>query len=150
MPIKIAAALYNKLIKQYGMKEGWFDEGWHIKNARLNVGGYDFEILRFRMRESESDEPICVFTNFVPLKTTKCFTGWTNTAEVVCSEDEANKAIEFFKGQEGSGEFELDKGSGEEIIAAYTEDDDFLGLAINAPENGFVVFAETVHDCCDE
>lgn len=93
MPIKIAAALYNKLIKQYGMKEGWFDEGWHIKNARLNVGGYDFEILRFRMRESESDEPICVFTNFVPLKTTKCFTGWTNTAEVVCSEDEANKLI---------------------------------------------------------
>ncbi len=88
------------------------------------------EIVALLIGEDETDESF-----FIPVYT---------------SQEEANKAIEFFKTQEGSGEFELDKGSGEEIIAAYTEDDDFLGLAINAPENGFVVFAETVHDCCDE
>ena len=88
------------------------------------------EIVALLIGEEEDDESF-----FIPVYT---------------SEEEANKAIEFFQGQEGSGEFELDNGKGSEIIAAYTEDDDFLGLAINAPENGFVVFAETVHDCCDE
>ncbi len=96
----------------------------------LNKLEDETEIVALLIGEEEDDESF-----FIPVYT---------------SEEEANKAIEFFKGQEGSGEFELDKGSGEEIIAAYTEDDDFLGLAINAPENGFVVFAETVHDCCDE
>ena len=96
----------------------------------LNKFEDETEIVALLIGEEEDDESF-----FIPVYT---------------SEDEPHKAIEFFKGQEGSGEFELDKGSGEEIIAAYTEDDDFLGLAINAPENGFVVFAETVHDCCDE
>ena len=96
----------------------------------LNKLEDETEIVALLISEEEDDESF-----FIPVYT---------------SEEEANKAIEFFKGQEGSGEFELDKGNGEEIIAAYTEDDDFLGLAINAPENGFVVFAETVHDCCDE
>ena len=94
MKIKIADALYKKLIKQYGLQEGWFDEGWHIKNARFVVGGYDFEILRFSMREGEINEPICVFTNFIPLKTCKSFTGWTNTPEDVSSEEEAHKLID--------------------------------------------------------
>ena len=49
-----------------------------------------------------------------------------------------------------SGEFEFDKATGADIVASYSEDDDFLGLAINAPDNGFIVFAETVHDCCEE
>lgn len=92
MTIKKADALYKKLIKQYGMKEGWFDEDWHIKNARLNVGGYDFEILRFSMSASV-DEPIYVFTKFIPLKSSTCFTGWTNTAEMVSSEEDAHKLI---------------------------------------------------------
>ena len=93
MTIKRANVLYKKLIKQYGFQEGWFDEGWHIKNARFVVGGYDFEILRFSMRESEINEPICVFTNFVPLVSTECFAGWTNSAEDVKSEEEAHKLI---------------------------------------------------------
>jgi hypothetical protein len=96
----------------------------------LNKIGEEKEIVALLIGEDESDESF-----FIPVYT---------------SEEEANKAIDFFKTQEGSGEFELEKGKGEEIIAGYTEDDDFLGLAINAPENGFVVFAETVHDCCDE
>lgn len=96
----------------------------------LNKIEDETEIVALLIGEDEEDESF-----FIPVYT---------------SEEEANKAIEFFKTQEGSGEFELNKGTGEEIIAAYTEDDDFLGLAINAPENGFVVFAETVHDCCEE
>lgn len=67
------------------------------------------------------------------------------------SEKEANKAIEIFTSEtEGECNFELEVNSGEEIIAKYSEDEDFLGLAINAPETEFVVYAETVHDCCDE
>ena len=31
MTIKSANDLYNRLIRQYGMKESWFNEGWHIK-----------------------------------------------------------------------------------------------------------------------
>ena len=93
MTIKTAEALFNKLIKQYGLKEGWFDEDWHIKNARLVVGGYDFEILRFSMREGATDEPIYVFTKFIPLESSRCFTGWTNTAKMVSSEKVAHKLI---------------------------------------------------------
>ena len=96
----------------------------------LNNVEDETEIVALLIGEEEDDESF-----FIPVYT---------------SEEEANKAIEFFKKEQGSGEFELDNGKGSEIIAAYTEDDDFLGLAINAPENGFVVFAETVHDCCDE
>ena len=96
----------------------------------LNKVEDETEIVALLIGEEEDDESF-----FIPVYT---------------SEEEADKAIEFFKGEEGSGEFELDNRKGSEIIAAYTEDDDFLGLAINAPENGFVVFAETVHDCCDE
>ena len=96
----------------------------------LNNVEDETEIVALLIGEEEDDESF-----FIPAYT---------------SEEEANKAIEFFKEEQGSGEFELDNGKGSEIIAAYTEDDDFLGLAINAPENGFVVFAETVHDCCDE
>ena len=96
----------------------------------LNKVEDETEIVALLIGEEEDDESF-----FIPVYT---------------SEEEANKAIDFFKTQEGSGKFELEKSKGEEIIAGYTEDDDFLGLAINAPENGFVVFAETVHDCCDE
>ena len=94
MTIKSANTVYNKLIRQYGMKEGWFDEDWHIKNARLNVGGWDFEILRFSMLKDSVNEPIYVFTKFVPLECSKDFTGWTNTAESVSSEEDAHKLID--------------------------------------------------------
>lgn len=94
MKIKRANALYKKLLRQYGMKEGWFAKSWHIKNARLNVGGWDFEILRFDMSEVRTNEPIYVFTNFIPLKRSKSFTGWTNTAEKVSNEEDAHKLID--------------------------------------------------------
>ena len=94
MTIEKANVLYEKLLRQYGLKEGWFDEDWHIKNARLNVGGWDFEILRFSMLKDSVNEPIYVFTKFVPLESSKSFTGWTNTVEGVSSEKKAHKLID--------------------------------------------------------
>lgn len=94
MTIKSANDLYNRLIRQYGMKESWFNEGWHIKNAYLSVGNWDFEILRFSMLKDSVNEPIYVFTKFIPLECSKSFTGWTNTAEMVSSEEDAHKLID--------------------------------------------------------
>ena len=94
MTIERANVLYKKLLRQYGMKEGWFDEDCHIKNARLNVGGWDFEIIRFNLMESCDESSLYVFTKFIPLKSSKDFTGWTNTAENVSSEEEAHKLID--------------------------------------------------------
>ncbi len=96
----------------------------------LNKNGDKAEVAALLVGEEEDDESF-----FIPVYTSK---------------SEADKATEFFMEQEGSGEFEFEILKGSEIIATYQEDDDFLGLAIDAPENGFVVFADTVHDCCDE
>lgn len=96
----------------------------------LNQEEEESELVALLIGEEEDDE-----SYFIPVYT---------------SEDEAKKAVEFFMNEQESGEFEFEKVNGAEIIAAYEEDDDFLGLAINFPENEFVVFADTVHDCCDE
>lgn len=96
----------------------------------LNKRDGESEIVALIVGEEENDESF-----FIPVYT---------------NENEANNAIEIFSKEEGSGEFEFEILKGSEIISAYQETDDFLGLAINAPENGFVVFADTVHDCCHE
>ena len=64
-------------------------------------------------------------------------------------DDEAGKAIEIFKEQFGENEFSCDKKTGSEIVADHHEDDDFVGIAINAPQWDFVVHHEDVHDCSD-
>ena len=43
----------------------------------------------------------------------------------------------------------LDKKTGAEIIADHSEDEDFIGLAINAPQWDFVIASEDVHDCSE-
>ena len=68
---------------------------------------------------------------------------------VYTNENEAKKAIEFFINETDAINFKCDKAMGNEIINQYGEDDDFLGLAINAPQVEFVIFSEHVHDCCD-
>ena len=94
MTIKRANALYKKLLRQYGMKEG-FNVDRHIKNAYLSVGNCGFEILRLCMPEDTSLEvTIYVFTKFIQLECSKSFTGWTNTAEMVSSEEDAHKLID--------------------------------------------------------
>ena len=68
---------------------------------------------------------------------------------VFTDEDEANAAIEEFKQQFGEIEFICDKKSGNEIVADHSEDEDFIGLAINAPQWDFVIATEDVHDCSE-
>lgn len=67
---------------------------------------------------------------------------------VYTDEEEAAEAIEIFKEQFGENEFACDTKLGSEIIADYADDDEFIGLAINAPQWDFVIASEDVHDCC--
>lgn len=64
-------------------------------------------------------------------------------------EAEAQEAIETFKEQFDATEFICDRKTGSEIVADHTEDDDFIGIAINAPQWDFVIAQEDVHDCSD-
>ena len=68
---------------------------------------------------------------------------------VYTDEAEANEAIEIFKEQFGENEFACDKKVGSEIVSDYAEDEEFIGLAINAPQWDFVIGGEDVHDCCE-
>ncbi|MBQ6100143.1 MAG: hypothetical protein IJL02_09845 [Methanobrevibacter sp.] len=68
---------------------------------------------------------------------------------VFTDEKEANIAIEEFKQQFGDIEFICDKRSGNEIVADHHDDEDFIGLAINAPQWDFVIATEDVHDCSE-
>ena len=68
---------------------------------------------------------------------------------VFTDENEAQKAIEVFKEESDEGNFACDKAVGNAIVQAYSDDDEFLGLAINAPQCDFVIFSENVHDCCE-
>ena len=64
-------------------------------------------------------------------------------------EAEAEKAIETFKDQFEENEFICDKKTGSEIVADHSDDEDFIGIAINAPQWDFVIAQEDVHDCSD-
>ena len=68
---------------------------------------------------------------------------------VFTDEEEANIAIGEFKQQFGDIEFTCDKKAGNEIVADHHDDEDFIGLAINAPQWDFVIATEDVHDCSD-
>ncbi len=64
-------------------------------------------------------------------------------------EDEANEAIKTFKEQFDENEFICDKKTGSDIVADHSEDDDFIGIAVNAPQWDFVIAREDVHDCSE-
>ncbi len=64
-------------------------------------------------------------------------------------DEEANEAIDVFKEQFEENEFICDKKTGSEIVADHSEDDDFIGIAINAPQWDFVIAREDVHDCSE-
>lgn len=68
---------------------------------------------------------------------------------VFTDEDEANEAIEQFKEEFGDIEFICDRKTGAEIVADHHDDEDFIGLAINAPQWDFVIATEDVHDCSE-
>ena len=64
-------------------------------------------------------------------------------------EAEANEAIETFKEQFDENEFICDKKTGSDIVADHSQDDDFIGIAINAPQWDFVIAREDVHACSE-
>lgn len=64
-------------------------------------------------------------------------------------EEEAAEAIKLFKEQFEENEFLCDKKVGSEIVADYAEDEDFIGIAINAPQWDFVIGSDEVHDCSE-
>ena len=64
-------------------------------------------------------------------------------------EEEANEAINTFKEQIGENDFACDKKLGSEIVADYADDEEFIGIAINAPQWDFVIGSEEVQDCSD-
>lgn len=68
---------------------------------------------------------------------------------VYTSEEEAKKAVETFIEESGEANFAFDKAVGNAIVQAYADDEEFLGLAIDAPQCDFVIFGESVHDCCE-
>ena len=68
---------------------------------------------------------------------------------VYTDEQEAEKAIETFVEESGENNFAFDKANGNAIVQAYSDDEEFLGLAINAPQCDFVIFSESVHDCSE-
>lgn len=68
---------------------------------------------------------------------------------VYTSEEEAQIAVESFSEESSESDFAFDKAVGNAIVQAYAEDEEFLGLAINAPQCDFVIFSENVHDCSD-
>lgn len=68
---------------------------------------------------------------------------------VYTDKEEANEAIEMFKEQFGENEFVCDKKIGHKIISEYSEDEQFIGLAINAPQWDFVIGGEDVNECCE-
>ena len=68
---------------------------------------------------------------------------------VFTSEEDAKEAIETFVEESGENNFACDKAVGSAIVQAYSEDEEFLGLAINAPQCDFVIFSEHVHDCSE-
>ena len=96
----------------------------------LNDSGEEKEVVALIVSDEEEDTEEFVIPAFT-------------------DEEEANAAIKEFKDEFGDIEFVCEKKSGNEIIADHHDDEEFIGLAINAPQWDFVISHEDVHDCCE-
>lgn len=96
----------------------------------LNGSGEEKEVVALIVSDEEEDTEEFVIPAFT-------------------DEEEANAAIKEFKDEFGAIEFVCEKKLGNEIIADHHDDEEFIGLAINAPQWDFVISHEDVHDCCD-
>ena len=96
----------------------------------LNGSGEEKEVVALIVSDEEEDSEEFVIPAFT-------------------DEEEANAAIEEFKDEFSDIEFVCEKKSGNEIIADHHDDEEFIGLAINAPQWDFVISHEDVHDCCE-
>lgn len=117
-------------------------EEMHQLGHEIDHAVYHEEFIIVYNKDSEDEEVVALIVSDEEDEHEEFF------IPVYTDEEEAKKAIEFFS--EGSdSEFGMDKAVGNNIVQAYSEDDEFLGLAINAPQFDFVIFSENVHDCCE-
>lgn len=140
----------KELIERYIELEDDFDEENEAQGEELHELGHEIDHAVFHEEfyivynaDTEDDEVVALIIPGEEEGTEEFF------IPVYTSEDEANKAIETFIEESGEANFKLDRAVGSGIVEAYAEDEEFLGLAIDAPQCDFVIFAESVHDCCE-
>ena len=136
----------KELINEYIELEDQFEENDKELSERLNELGHEIDhavyheefIIVFNKSEGEEEIVVMLMDEgdeyFIPVYT---------------DEDEVNAAIEFFKEESEENDFITEKAIGNELTQAYAEDEEFLGLAVNAPQNGFIVPSANVHDCSE-
>lgn len=136
----------KELIDEYIELDDKYEEGNEELDEKLHELGHEIDhavyheefIIVFNRTDGEEEIVAMLMDDseeyFIPVYT---------------DEEEANAAIEFFKEESGEVDFITEKAIGNELTQAYADDDEFLGLAINAPQNGFIVPSANVHDCSE-
>ena len=137
----------KELIDEYLELEENFDEDNEKEAEKLHELGHEIDHLVFEhefviVSNSSGDEEEVVALIVGPDEEHEEY-----FIPVYTDEEEAKIAIETFKEETGQKDFSLDVAPGNAIVEAYSEDEEFLGLAINAPQYDFVIFSENVHQC---
>ena len=140
----------KELIEKYIELEENFDEENNEQAEELHDLGHEIDHLVYHEEfvivynaSTEDEEVVALIVSDEDDEHEEFF------IPVYTDEEEAKKAIEAFTDEYGENDFALDKANGNAIVQAYAEDDEFLGLAINAPQCDFVIFSENVHDCSE-
>lgn len=142
----------KELIEQYIELEENFDEENAEEAEKLHDLGHEIDHAVYHEEftiiynsASEDEEVVVLIVGDEEDEDAEFF-----VVPVYTDEEEAAKAIEAFKEEYGDDiEFLTDKANGNAIVQAYSEDEEFVGLAINAPQCDFLVASENVHDCSD-
>ena len=140
----------KELIEKYIELEDNFDEENEAQAQELADLGHEIdhavyheEFIIVYNADTEDDEVVALIISDEESGAEEFF------IPVYTSQEEAEKAIETFIEESGESNFACDKAVGNAIVEAYSDDEEFLGLAVNAPQCDFVIFAESVHDCCE-
>ena len=140
----------KELIEKYMELEDNFDEDneelaeeLHELGHEIDHAVYNEEFTIVYNADTEDEEVVALIISAEEDEAEEFF------IPVYTSEEEAEKAIESFKQESEDSNFACDKAVGSDIVAAYSEDEEFLGLAVDAPQCDFVIFAESVHDCSE-
>ena len=140
----------KELIEKYIELEENFDEENNEQAEELHDLGHEIDHLVYHEEfvivynaSTEDEEVVALIVSDEDDEHEEFF------IPVYTDEEEAKKAIEVFSDESGENDFGFDKANGNAIVQAYAEDEEFLGLAINAPQCDFVIFSENVHDCSE-
>ena len=140
----------KELIEKYIELEDNFDEDNQKQAEELHELGHEIDHAVYNEEftivynaDTEDEEVVALIVSGEDSEHEEFF------IPVYTSEEEAEKAIETFIEESGENNFAFDKAVGNAIVQAYSEDEEFLGLAIDAPQCDFVIFSENVHDCSE-